>query len=153
MSFILNLLTKMSKRFGIYFVYQNKSEYVLKGNSPIRMIGYIMNYYTKGLHPSEGWVVYFSSAATKKHFEIGRRHFTDDGESVTQDLKLDLDEIDERWSFINGPELEFMNCNTNQKIKIQPYDTKGGMDKVIKDMMSGIKEENMYSILDKIFTK
>ena len=144
MSILDKFFNKLTTRFRIYFVFENEAVYVLKGNSPFRMIGYLMNYFKDDGNPTVGWKVYFGSAATKRNFEIRNEHFTQNCENVTDLFVSDLDEVDERWKYIKGPELEFLNIKTNEKInvEIKKIDFTKNIEK---------KEEDIFSVLDRIY--
>ena len=154
MSLLAKILMKAKLRFGIYVVYDNNTKYVLSGNEPIRMLGYVISYFENEAKPKEGWVLYFSSKATRKHFAIGSEHFTKDGENITDLLLAELDEVDSRWRYIEGDKLELINYETNDKLKLENYDLKNfDAKKFVKDMQSGSMKEDWGDIMNKIFDR
>ena len=145
------LFNSLVTRFAIYFVFNNQAKYVLNGNSPLKMIGYVMGSFAQGRHPKAGWAVYFSSKATKRNFQIHNNHFNFTGDDITDLLISDLDAVDERWQHFKGVELKFENFETKKEIKILS-NALSNID--IKSYVHTYKkppQEDFHSVLDDIF--
>ena len=154
MGILDKLFTKLTKRFRIVVVFENDTRYALSGNSPLRMAGYLMSYFKDGKEPVNGWRLYFGSNATKKHFLLTKKHFTGDGDNVTASLLQDLDDMDKRWRGANGPELEFENIKTRNKINMQiqkTNDIRKMMDDIYSSNRSGETGEDWYSVMGEVF--
>ena len=149
--FYLKLSGKVITRFRIYAVFKNETRYVMKANSPLRMAGYVMGRFKNNGKPVNGWKLFLGSAATKKYFELGNEHFTIDGEGVTKKLLDELDEMDSRWKYVEGDELEFENVKTNKKLKTSSYDLKNLNFEEMMRTVNQPKEEDLWTVLDEIF--
>ena len=155
MSFLDKFFNKLVTRFRLYIAYNNETKYVLKGNSPILMIGYVADYFKNGSVPLDGWALYFASGATQKHFKLDSSHFIYTGSSINDSLLKALDEMDERWRFIEGPELKFENFTTQRELPISSNNLNSidWSSKNTEDLLKKINDrgEDWFNVMDRVF--
>jgi len=144
-------LFKKTYRFRIYFVKDNESLYVLRGNSPIKMLGYLSGYYEEQQVPAAGWECHFYSAATKQFFTLDPEHFSNPENILSDRLFASLTEIDSRWEFIREPELQFLDLKQKKEIEI---DSPRISDSLLNDIYNNKERRNtFFSVMDSIFVK
>ena len=146
-------LFKNTFRFQILFLHGQVIRYALKGNSPVRLLGYVSGYYERGEVPMEEWDCFFYSNATKKSFRLESTDFSDPVQILTQNLFNKLDEVDGRWSGMKGSDLRFEDSLNKVEIKIETNAPRD-WSKILQDMQSGIqREKDFFGVMDTIFTK
>jgi len=155
MSLLIKVIERfVEPRFAIYIVFNNIKKYVLRGNSPVKMLGYVMGNFKNKNKPNDGWSLYFSSLATKKHFVINCDHFTIDGEDLNDSLLMDLDEVDVRWRHFKGGDLSFSNYETKEKLKMSNDDLRNiDLEKMMKDLKKSNVKEDWFDVMHKVFGK
>jgi len=138
-------------RFRLYFVQDGIRRYVLKGQSPIRLLGYVSNYYENKRTPSPGWKCYFYSDATKKSFELTPLHFNDPVNILSNSLFSELDLVDSRWSGLKGSEIKFEDLERNVELEI---DSKIDVDAMFAEIKDGTaRKVTFFSVMDSIFSR
>ncbi len=138
-------------RWSLYFV-QNEKQiiYALHGNSVMRLVGYVMSYFSDGGKPVEPWSLYLNFNHTHKTIKLGSEHFTSDGEDITSTLIQEINSIDPGWQ-VKGAEPIFVEAATRKRIKISEH-TPGNVD--IRKMLERINkppEVTFFSVMDDVF--
>ena len=147
------LNTSLGFRWSLYIVRDgNKIAYAMHENAVARLAGYAMGYFADGAKPVAPWSVYLNFNHAQKAILLEPKHFTSDGENLTQELLTEIQTIDPGWK-VKGAEPVFEEAATKRRLKISEHSA-GRID--IEAMFRDIdkpKELTFYSVMDQVFGK
>ncbi len=145
--------TPLGFRWSLYIVLDgNKIAYAMHENAVVRLAGYAMGYFAVGAKPLAPWSLYLNFNHTQKAILLEPRHFTSDGENLTQALLIEIQTIDPGWQ-VKGAEPIFEEAASRKRLKISEH-AAGRID--VEAMFRNIdrpKELTFYSVMDQVFGK
>jgi len=150
----VGLLNKLfGFRWSLYIVQDgNKLAYAMHENSVVRMLGYVMGYYSNGGRPVEPWSLHLNFNHKQKSIELGPEHFSSTGENVTPELIRQISAIDSGWK-VKGNEPVFEDAVTKKKLKISNRGS-GEIDlQAMIDNVGSAKEPTFHSVMGQVFGK
>ena len=125
-------------RWSLYIVINDKElVYAMHENSVIRMLGYVMGYFSMGNNPIIPWSLYLNFNHTNKVIKLNSNHFSLNGENITQSLSQEIASIDSGWK-VKGNEPVFEEVRTKNKLKITSLNN---------------NELTFYKVMDQVFGK
>lgn len=148
-------------RWSLYVVKGEKQLlYAMHENNPLKMVGYLMDYFANGKNPVEPWSLWLNFNYKHKVFELKSEHFTPDGENVTPLLIQQIESIDPDWN-VKGGEPVFEEAITKKRLNINSYNMKPGhidWEATMQQMMDEIqqnktREVTFFSVMDEVFGK
>lgn len=150
MGFLNNLF---GFRWSLYIVQnENQLAYAMHEHSVMRMLGYVMGYFSDGGRPVEPWSLYLNFNRKHQTIKLGAEHFSPDGEDVTPALIHRIESIDPGWK-VKGSEPVFEEAATRKRIKISEY-TPGQIDiQAMFDNIDKPRELTFYGVMDEVFGK
>lgn len=138
-------------RWSLYIVRDdNKITYAMHENSVIRILGYVMDYFSNGKTPVHPWSLHLNFNQKHQSFELRPEHFTPDGENVTNLLIQKIESIDPGWK-VKGGEPVFEEAATKKKLKISNT-TVDNID--LRAMMENLdkpKEVTFFGVMNEVF--
>lgn len=143
------LNTLFGFRWSLYIVANgNQLAYAMHENSVIRLLTYLMEFYSDGKQPIAPWSLCLNYNKTHQLIKLGPEHFTSDGNPSPLLIEI-TKSIDPNWS-IKGDEPVFEEAATRKRLKIQ--NTIERFDATaINEYMSKLNEPTFVSVMNKIF--
>ena len=151
---LINLITKAigPVRWSLYIVRNNKDAiYIMKDNSVLSIIGYIMKKYANGGEPVPPWSLHLRiNGGNKEIFQLLPEHFSEDGESISNLLKEKISSIDKKWLDFEAGNSVFMEYKTKKKLKIINETNFNNLQDEI-DNINKPKDPTFFDILNIVF--
>lgn len=140
-------------RWSLYIVRDgNQLAYAMHEHSVVRMLGYVMSYFTNGGRPVEPWSLHLNFNRDHQTIELKPEYFSGNGENIATSLIQLIESIDPGWE-VKGAEPVFEESATKKRIKISEHRA-GEIDiQTMLDNFNKPKEQTFYSVMDEVFGK
>ena len=140
-------------RWSLYIILNgDQIAFAMHEHSVLRIAGYVMDYFANGAKPVSPWSLVLNFNHKHQTIKLDSRHFTSDGESVTNALIQEIESIDPSWK-VKGSEPIFEDAATKKRLKITSHEM-GKID--IAEMIKNLDkppEVTFFSVMDKVFGK
>lgn len=151
----MGLLNKLfGFRWSLYVVHNGRLAFAMHEHSVIRMVGYVMSYFSGGKSPVPPWELYLNFNHKHQTIRLTPEHFTSDGENVTPALIQQIEALDPGWR-VKGGEPIFEEVATRKRLKVSdaPRIRSGADLQAMLDNIDKPKELTFFSVMDKVFGK
>ena len=107
-------------RWSLRILKGNTPAYAMHENSVIRLVGYMMPYYSKGRCPLSPWIIYLTFNKRNKSIILEPEHFAPDGRDLSSALIAEIRRIDPDY-MVKGNEPEFEELPSGKKLPIANF--------------------------------
>ncbi len=129
---------------------EHQIAYSMHENSVVRIVGYVMDYFSDGKSPTDTWSLYLNFNHSDKRIKLITEHFTVDGANITPQLIREIENVDPGWQ-VKGAEPIFEETTTRKRLKISNYE--GGKADIKKMLENSGKprETTFFDVMDQVF--
>lgn len=139
-------------RWSLYVVKNGQLIFAMHEHSVLRMVGYVMAFFADGKAPVEPWELHLNFNHNNQTIKLTPKHFTNDGDDVSQLFIQQVGSIDPGWQ-VKGGEPLFEEVATKKKLKIMdtPKDWSAASLQSMLDSIKEPKEVTFFSVMDMVF--
>jgi hypothetical protein len=141
---------KVQYNCSLFLKKDGKTLYAMHENSPIKLAWQCTGYFKEGVHQDPAWKILLNFNTKNKSIELGKQHFKDHGQSVSNLLMNEMMAIDSEIMLSRGGEPVFEDVLTKKRLKVNEVNEIDIQD--LKDHSRHLTEVSFLNIMDNIFS-